>query len=66
MLEPEDKSIPWQRILWLKQSQYPDNYLDDTFLDNLQRNGQLIHLRNNSLDVLADPIVHSECPAIHL
>lgn len=42
MLEAEDKSIPWQRILWLKQSQYPDNYLDDTFLDNLQRNGELI------------------------
>ncbi|KAK9896370.1 phosphatidylinositol N-acetylglucosaminyltransferase [Cystobasidium minutum MCA 4210] len=38
MLEAEDRSTPWQRVLWLKQSQYPDNYLDETFLDNLQRN----------------------------
>lgn len=42
MLEAEDKSTPWQRVLWLKQSQYPDNYLDESFLDNLQRNGMLL------------------------
>lgn len=42
MLEAEDKSVPWQRVLWLKQPQYPDNYLDDSFLENLQRNGMQI------------------------
>ena len=39
MLEAEDRTTPWQRILWLKQDGYPDNYLDDSFLENLQRNG---------------------------
>lgn len=39
MLEAEDKSTPWQRILWLKQDGYPDNFLDESFLENLQRNG---------------------------
>ncbi|KAI8049819.1 phosphatidylinositol N-acetylglucosaminyltransferase subunit C [Gilbertella persicaria] len=28
---------PWQKLLWVKQN-YPDNYVDDTFLDELQRN----------------------------
>jgi len=38
MLEAVDESVPWQRVLWLKQNQYPDNYLDESFLQNLQRN----------------------------
>jgi hypothetical protein len=29
---------PWQKLLWVKQN-YPDNYVDSTFLDELQRNG---------------------------
>ncbi|KAI8979330.1 phosphatidylinositol N-acetylglucosaminyltransferase subunit C [Mycotypha africana] len=28
---------PWQKLLWVKQN-YPDNYVDSTFLDELQRN----------------------------
>lgn len=32
----------WQKLLWVKQN-YPDNYVDSTFLDELQRNGK-IHL----------------------
>ncbi|RCH85134.1 hypothetical protein CU098_007506 [Rhizopus stolonifer] len=28
---------PWQKLLWVKQN-YPDNYVDNTFLDELQRN----------------------------
>ncbi|KAI8988785.1 phosphatidylinositol N-acetylglucosaminyltransferase subunit C [Pilobolus umbonatus] len=28
---------PWQKLLWVKQN-YPDNYVDGTFLDELQRN----------------------------
>lgn len=51
MLQAEDK-VPWQRVLWLKQPEYPDNYLDDSFLINLQRNGQLNELRR--LRVLTD------------
>jgi hypothetical protein len=31
---------PWQKLLWVKQN-YPDNYVDSTFLDELQRNGNL-------------------------
>lgn len=31
---------PWQKLLWVKQN-YPDNYVDSTFLDELQRNGEL-------------------------
>jgi hypothetical protein len=30
---------PWQKLLWVKQN-YPDNYVDSTFLDELQRNGK--------------------------
>ncbi|KAI9268739.1 phosphatidylinositol N-acetylglucosaminyltransferase subunit C [Sporodiniella umbellata] len=30
-------SPPWQKLLWVKQN-YPDNYVDNTFLDELQRN----------------------------
>lgn len=41
MLEAEDAQTPWQRVLWLKQPGFPDNHLDDSFLENLQRNGQL-------------------------
>lgn len=32
---------PWQKLLWVKQN-YPDNYVDGTFLDELQRNGKAI------------------------
>lgn len=39
MLQPTDASTPWQRVLWLKQPAYPDNHLDHSFLENLQRNG---------------------------
>ncbi|KAI8329201.1 phosphatidylinositol N-acetylglucosaminyltransferase subunit C [Blakeslea trispora] len=28
---------PWQKLLWVKQN-YPDNYVDDTFLEELQKN----------------------------
>ncbi|KAI8093907.1 phosphatidylinositol N-acetylglucosaminyltransferase subunit C [Halteromyces radiatus] len=28
---------PWRKLLWVKQN-YPDNYVDDTFLDELQKN----------------------------
>ncbi|KAI7899785.1 phosphatidylinositol N-acetylglucosaminyltransferase subunit C [Cokeromyces recurvatus] len=28
---------PWQKLLWVKQN-YPDNYVDNTFLEELQRN----------------------------
>ncbi|OAD67071.1 hypothetical protein PHYBLDRAFT_174455, partial [Phycomyces blakesleeanus NRRL 1555(-)] len=28
---------PWRKLLWVKQD-YPDNYVDSTFLDELQRN----------------------------
>lgn len=31
---------PWQKLLWVKQN-YPDNYVDSTFLDELQRNGKI-------------------------
>ncbi|KAL4210743.1 phosphatidylinositol N-acetylglucosaminyltransferase [Rhizopus microsporus] len=34
-------SPPWQKLLWVKQN-YPDNYVDDTFLDELQRNVNVI------------------------
>lgn len=30
---------PWQKLLWVKQN-YPDNYVDSTFLEELQRNGK--------------------------
>ena len=30
---------PWQKLLWVKQN-YPDNYVDGTFLEELQRNGK--------------------------
>lgn len=32
-------NTPWQKLLWVKQN-YPDNYVDNTFLDELQRNGK--------------------------
>lgn len=31
---------PWRKLLWVKQS-YPDNYVDSTFLEELQKNGEL-------------------------
>jgi phosphatidylinositol glycan class C protein len=32
--------LPWRKLLYVKQD-YPDNYVDDTFLDALQKNGNL-------------------------
>lgn len=29
---------PWRKLLWVKQN-YPDNYVDSTFLEELQKNG---------------------------
>lgn len=34
---------PWQKLLWVRQN-YPDNYVDETFLDELQRNGKNCHV----------------------
>ncbi|KAI9319962.1 phosphatidylinositol N-acetylglucosaminyltransferase subunit C [Dichotomocladium elegans] len=30
-------NLPWRKLLWVKQN-YPDNYVDSTFLDELQKN----------------------------
>ncbi|KAI8146418.1 phosphatidylinositol N-acetylglucosaminyltransferase subunit C [Fennellomyces sp. T-0311] len=30
-------NAPWRKLLWVKQN-YPDNYVDSTFLDELQKN----------------------------
>ena len=29
---------PWRKLLWVRQSEYPDNWVDETFLEDLQRN----------------------------
>lgn len=34
---------PWRKLLWVKQN-YPDNYVDSTFLDELQKNGMCVHV----------------------
>ncbi|KAG9286701.1 hypothetical protein G9A89_012251 [Geosiphon pyriformis] len=31
---------PWRKLLWIKQD-YPDNYVDSTFLEELQKNANL-------------------------
>lgn len=36
----EVNKLPWRKLLYVKQD-YPDNYVDDTFLDELQKNGKL-------------------------
>ncbi|CAM0142714.1 unnamed protein product [Umbelopsis sp. WA50703] len=33
----EVNKLPWRKLLYVKQD-YPDNYVDDTFLDELQKN----------------------------
>ncbi|RHZ61255.1 hypothetical protein Glove_349g102 [Diversispora epigaea] len=33
----EQKKAPWRKLLWIKQD-YPDNYVDKTFLGELQEN----------------------------
>ncbi|CDS13237.1 hypothetical protein LRAMOSA05415 [Lichtheimia ramosa] len=35
---------PWRKLLWVKQN-YPDNYVDSTFLDELQKNGKSFNVR---------------------
>lgn len=40
MLEASDAQVPWQRVLWLKQPAYPDNYHGEHFLEDLKRNGE--------------------------
>ncbi|CAG8532989.1 4648_t:CDS:2, partial [Racocetra persica] len=32
-----EKKPPWRKLLWIKQD-YPDDHVDDTFLDELQKN----------------------------
>lgn len=34
--------LPYKKVLYLKQD-YPDNYVDSTFLEDLQRNGEYIN-----------------------
>jgi phosphatidylinositol glycan class C protein len=34
---------PWRKLLWVKQN-YPDNYVDETFLEELQKNGKRLSL----------------------
>lgn len=33
------KRPPWRKLLYIKQG-YPDNYVDETFLEKLQKNGR--------------------------
>ena len=33
------KKDPWRKLLWIKQD-YPDNYVDSTFLEELEKNGE--------------------------
>ncbi|CAB4389669.1 phosphatidylinositol N-acetylglucosaminyltransferase [Rhizophagus irregularis] len=34
---PTNKREPWRKLLWIKQD-YPDNYVDSTFLEELEKN----------------------------
>ncbi|KAF9276684.1 hypothetical protein BGZ68_009845 [Mortierella alpina] len=34
------RRVPWQKLLYVKQD-YPDNYVDDTFLEELQKNANI-------------------------
>ncbi|KAG0200617.1 hypothetical protein BGX28_006349 [Mortierella sp. GBA30] len=36
------QSSPWRKLLYVKQD-YPDNYVDDTFLEELQKNANVRH-----------------------
>lgn len=36
---PPPKREPYRKVLYLKQHGYPDNYVDSSFLSDLQRNG---------------------------
>ncbi len=40
------RRVPWQKLLYVKQD-YPDNYVDDTFLEELQKNGRCDIVRND-------------------
>lgn len=33
---------PWRKLLWVNQPEYPDNWVDDSFLDKLQRNANVV------------------------
>ena len=35
-----DLAQPWRKLLYVKQG-FPDNYVDETFLDALQKNGMI-------------------------
>lgn len=34
------RSRPWRKLLYIKQD-YPDNYVDHTFLEEMQKNGSV-------------------------
>lgn len=34
------RPMPWRKLLWVRQDQYPDNWVDSTFLEDLKRNGK--------------------------
>ncbi|CAG8690006.1 17443_t:CDS:2, partial [Acaulospora morrowiae] len=36
----EERKIPWRKLLWVKHD-YPDNYVDKTFLEELKRNANV-------------------------
>lgn len=35
---PQTPRQPWRKLLYVKQD-YPDDHVDDTFLEELQKNG---------------------------
>lgn len=35
-----DGKITWRKVLYEKQSQYPDHYVPDSFLKDLRKNGK--------------------------
>ena len=39
---PTKKREPWRKLLWIKQD-YPDNYVDSTFLEELEKNGNRLY-----------------------
>lgn len=53
---------PWQKLLWVKQN-YPDNYVDGTFLDELQRNGNFKATSNQIMELTCRT---SQCTILRL
>lgn len=39
---------PYRKVLYLRQHDYPDNYVDSSFLADLQRNGEQRVFRSSS------------------